>query len=133
MKDSVLLSFLYDTVPGRILLRPLIGKRVSVLAGRLLSTGASALVIPYFIRKHKISMKGIAVPEKGFSSFNDFFTRKIKPGRRFITNDDKIIREYSRNYDAVKKQIKQVKRQRNVAFGGGLFATLSLVIALIIK
>ena len=53
--------------------------------------------------------------------------------RSIITNDDKIIREYSRNYDAVKKQIKQVKRQRNVAVGGGLLATLSLVIALIIK
>lgn len=53
--------------------------------------------------------------------------------RSIITNDDKIIREYSRNYDAVKKQIKQVKKQRNVAVGGGLFATLSLVIAFIIK
>ena len=89
MKDSVLLSFLYDTVPGRILLRPLIGKRVSVLAGRLLSTRASALVIPYFIRKHKISMKGIAVPENGFSSFNDFFTRKKSkapsvPGKDYL-------------------------------------------------
>jgi phosphatidylserine decarboxylase len=76
MKDSVLLSFLYDTVPGRLLLRPLIGRQVSDLAGRLLSSKASALFIPWFIRKHNISMKGIAIPEKGFSSFNDFFTRK---------------------------------------------------------
>ena len=76
MKDSVLLSFLYDTVPGRILLRPLVGKQISSLAGSFLSSKASALFIPYFIRKHKIPMKGIAVPEKGFSSFNDFFTRK---------------------------------------------------------
>ena len=76
MKDSFLLSFLYDTVPGRLLLRPLIGKKVSALAGSFLSSKASALFIPYFIRKHKIPMKGMAVPGKGFSSFNDFFTRK---------------------------------------------------------
>ena len=53
--------------------------------------------------------------------------------RSILTNDDKIIGEYRRNYDAVKKQITQVKRQRNIAVGGGFLATLSLVIALIVK
>lgn len=53
--------------------------------------------------------------------------------RSIIKNDDVIMREYSRNVDAFKKQIKQVKKERNLAVGGGLLATLSLVIALIIK
>ncbi len=76
MKDSLLLNFLYNTLPGRLLLRPLVGKHVSMLAGRLLSLKSSCVIIPFFVRKHKISMKGINIPEKGFSSFNDFFTRR---------------------------------------------------------
>jgi len=53
--------------------------------------------------------------------------------RSIITNDDKIIREYDRNAYALKKQIIQVKRERNIAIGGGVAAALSLVISLITK
>ena len=53
--------------------------------------------------------------------------------RSIIKNDDVIMREYKRNADALKKQISQVKKQRNLAVGGGLLTTLSLVVALIIK
>lgn len=53
--------------------------------------------------------------------------------RSIIKNDDIIMREYSRNVDALKKRISQVKRQRNIIAGGGLFAALSLVVALIVK
>jgi hypothetical protein len=53
--------------------------------------------------------------------------------RSIIKNDDAIMREYNRNVDALKKQIKQVKKQRNIAVGGGLFATLSLVVLAIFK
>ena len=53
--------------------------------------------------------------------------------RSIIKNDDVIMREYSRNVDALKKQIKHVKKERNFIAGGGLLTTLSLVIALIIK
>ena len=50
-----------------------------------------------------------------------------------IKNDDIIMREYSSNVDALKKQIKQVKRQRNLAVGGGLLATISLALLAIFK
>lgn len=53
--------------------------------------------------------------------------------RSIIVNDDKIIREYSSYSDALKKQILQAKKQRNIAVGGGLLATLSLVVTLIFK
>ena len=53
--------------------------------------------------------------------------------RSIIKNDDIIMREYSRNVDALKKQIKQVKRQRNLAVGGGIFVTLSLAVLAIFK
>ena len=48
--------------------------------------------------------------------------------RSIIKNDDIIMREYSSNVDALKKQVKQVKRQRNLAVGGGLLATISLAL-----
>ena len=53
--------------------------------------------------------------------------------RSIIRNDDIIMREYSRNVDALKKQVKQVKRQRNLAIGGGVLATLSLAVLTIFK
>ena len=53
--------------------------------------------------------------------------------RSIIKNDDTIMREYSRNVDALKKQVKQVKRQRNLAIGGGVLATLSMALLAIFK
>lgn len=53
--------------------------------------------------------------------------------RSIIKNDDIIMREYSRNVDALKKQITQVKRQRNFAIRGGLLAVISLALISIFK
>lgn len=53
--------------------------------------------------------------------------------RSIIKNDDTIMREYSRNVDALKKQITQAKRQRNIAVGGGLLTTLSMALLAIFK
>ena len=53
--------------------------------------------------------------------------------RSIIKNDDIIMRKYSSNVDALKKQVKQVKRQRNLAIGGGVFATLSMALLAIFK
>ena len=53
--------------------------------------------------------------------------------RSIIKNDDIIMRKYSSNVDALKKQITQAKKQRNLAVGGGLFATISLALLAIFK
>lgn len=53
--------------------------------------------------------------------------------RSIIKNDDAIMREYSSNVDALKKQIIQAKKQRNLAVGGGLLATISLALLAIFK
>ena len=53
--------------------------------------------------------------------------------RSIIKNDDIIMREYSRNVDALKKQITQAKKQRNLTVGGGLLATISLALLAIFK
>ena len=53
--------------------------------------------------------------------------------RSIIKNDDAIMREYRSNVDALKKQITQAKKQRNLAIGGGLLATISLALFTIFK
>ena len=53
--------------------------------------------------------------------------------RSIIKNDDIIMREYSSNVDALKKQITQAKKQCNLAVGGGLLATISLALLAIFK
>ena len=53
--------------------------------------------------------------------------------RSIIKNNDIIMRKYSSNVDALKKQIIQAKKQRNLAVGGGLLATISLALLAIFK
>lgn len=53
--------------------------------------------------------------------------------RSIIVNYDKIIGEYSDYSNSLKKQVAQIKRQRNYAVGGGIIVALSLVISFIIK
>lgn len=76
MGESIFISFLYRTLPGRVCLKALSAPAVSRLAGRMLSGGVSRWLIPHFIRKHHIDLRGIEVPRGGFASFNEFFTRK---------------------------------------------------------
>lgn len=53
--------------------------------------------------------------------------------RSIISNDEIIIRKYKCNFDSLKKQIKKENRKYKVAVGGGLFATLSMIVILIVK
>ena len=76
------LNFLYKTVIGRILLRPLISRPVSVLAGKLLDSKASRILIRPFAGHHGIPMDDFLLDD--IRCFNDFFCRKIKDGRRTI-------------------------------------------------
>ncbi len=76
MKDSLLLRFLYGTVPGRAVLKFLAWPGVSKLGGRFLSSRISRLAVPYYIKKFHIDMADIEVPAGGFPSFNAFFIRK---------------------------------------------------------
>lgn len=78
MKETLTVKFLYRTIPGRLLLKLLVQPAVSKAAGCYLSSGASKWLVPYYIWRHKIDMRDIDVPSGGFSSFNDFFTRKRK-------------------------------------------------------
>ena len=84
-----LLSFLYTNILGRMLLKPLIQPQVSKLAGRYLSSAHSKWLISKFIERNEINMD--IYEECDYSSFNDFFTRKIKPDSRPVPEDLDVL------------------------------------------
>ena len=87
--QNKLLSFLYTNILGRMLLKPLIQPQVSKLAGRYLSSALSKWLIPKFIERNEIDMD--IYEECDYSSFNDFFTRKIKPDCRPVPEDLDVL------------------------------------------
>ena len=83
-KDTLALRFIYNTIPGRFVLKMLVAPPVSAVGGYMLSQRSSKLLIKPFMKKNSVSLRGIAVPEGGFCSFNDFFTRR----RQEVAFDD---------------------------------------------
>lgn len=81
LQDRVL-KYLYGSMPGRVLIKQLAKPWVSKLAQILLSSGLSRIFIPFFIKWKKIDMKDYE--NKKYTSFNDFFIRKIIRSRRII-------------------------------------------------
>ncbi|HIS56024.1 MAG TPA: phosphatidylserine decarboxylase [Candidatus Fimimorpha excrementavium] len=75
-----LLEKLYTTRMGRILLKPLTGRMVSRLGGKLLDTSISRIAIRPFVRANGIVMEDYRKTK--YRSYNDFFTRQIKPEKR---------------------------------------------------
>ena len=83
------LKFLYGTAPGRILLKPLVSVGVSRFVGAFMNTVLSVPLIKPFIRSKGIDMSEY-VPCK-YRSFNEFFTRRIKPDCRPINSDENTL------------------------------------------
>lgn len=74
------LEWMYGTRPGRLLVKLMIRPGVSQAAGWLLDRRVSALAVRPFIRKNHICMDDFE--QRRFRSFNDFFTRRVLPGKR---------------------------------------------------
>lgn len=72
-----LLQFLYGNALGRGIVSVLIRPWVSKTAGKLMDSSISRLAIPSFIQKNRIDMTQFE--DRAFRSFNDFFTRQIRP------------------------------------------------------
>ncbi len=79
-------SFLYNTLFGRIILKALIQPPVSKICGCILNTRISALFVNKFINTNKIDMSDYL--KTRYSSFNDFFTRKIIDEKRPVDMDN---------------------------------------------
>lgn len=67
------------------LLRPLLtGGLANRIAGWWAHSRLSAWRIPAFIKRHKINASEFAAPVSSYSSFNDFFIRRLRKGARPI-------------------------------------------------
>ncbi len=78
------LRWMYETRPGRTLGEGLLSRPwVSALYGSLQDTGWSARKIAPFVQQFGIPME--EYESQQFSSFNDFFIRRFKPGMRPFT------------------------------------------------
>ena len=84
-----LLAALYGSAPGRLLLKPLTAPWLSKLAGKFLSTGASRVFIKPFIKSNHIDMGQFEPVE--YESYNDFFSRRIRPEARPIDMDPRHL------------------------------------------
>lgn len=87
--ESRTLRFLYGTVPGRILLRLLSARCVSSLCGAFLDSRLSVPMISRFSEKNGIRAEDYL--DRGFSSFNGFFTRRIRPELRPIAQEPDVL------------------------------------------
>ena len=79
-KDSIGVNFLYHTTAGRCLLQLLIRPGVSKAMGAFLDTGFSRHLVNPFVKATKLDLSDY--PECVYKSFNDFFTRHIREGKR---------------------------------------------------
>ena len=84
-KDSAGVNFLYHTVPGRAVLQLLIRPGVSKAAGAFLDTRLSRHLVKPFVKSTKLDLTDY--PDRSYLSFNDFFTRTVKDGKRPVDMD----------------------------------------------
>lgn len=75
-----LLKKLYGTSAGRCALKILVSPVITKLGGLYMSSPLSKMNINSFIENNDIDMS--QYEDKKYKSYNDFFTRKIKPGKR---------------------------------------------------
>ena len=83
------LHFLYSNPFGRLFLGIAVSSFVSDIYAKKKSKKSSCKDIPEFIRNHNIDMGDYE--DKEYESFTDFFTRKIKPGKRPVDMDPKAF------------------------------------------
>lgn len=74
------LTFLYKTIPGRFFLKLLASRALSKLCGAFLDSRLSFFLIKGFVKNNGINPDDYQL--EGIKSFNQFFRRKIKEGKR---------------------------------------------------
>lgn len=81
-KEGGALNFLYNTTPGRAVLKLLCARWISKLCGKYLDSKLSKPLIKKFVKKNGIDLSQFHA--EGFNCFNDCFCRKIKEELRPI-------------------------------------------------
>lgn len=86
------LRFVYEHPLGKLALAALVKRTLfSRWYGRRMDSARSAALIPPFIEKYGIDVTEFADPVGSFRTFNDFFTRRLKPGARPIAADPRAV------------------------------------------
>ncbi len=84
------LIWLYNNPIGELSLHSLVKRKfVSGIYGRMMDAPHSAGKIDSFIKKYNIDLE--IAQKQQFDSFNDFFTRKLKPDARKINMDENVV------------------------------------------
>ena len=76
-KQDKFLHLIYTTKLGRIVIKPFLSPMISKFAGTILSTKASCILISPFVKSSGIDLSEYQ-EKKSYTSYNDFFTRKIR-------------------------------------------------------
>lgn len=85
------LRWIYGTCTGQLALHVLIKRGFfSRLMGIWQDTRRSARRIPAFIRNYGINVEEMLRPADSYASFNDFFTRELKPEARPLCSADYV-------------------------------------------
>jgi phosphatidylserine decarboxylase len=90
IQDEGILRFLYGTAPGRWAARVFFSRKVfSRLYAACYSGTRSAKKIEPFVRRQAIDIRDFE--QKPYASFNEFFTRRFKPGARSFLTEPSIM------------------------------------------
>lgn len=85
------LRWTYETVPGRFFLKALVRRPVfSRLYGRAMDKPESKVRIEPFLRKYGVDASEFLEEVDSYSTFNDFFYRRLKPESRPIAEGEGI-------------------------------------------
>lgn len=138
--SNAALKFLYNTVPGRVLLKLCISPAVSKAMGWFLSTGVSKAFIGGTIQKNGIDMSRFTGAP--YRSYNDFFTRRLAPdamklGAGLIAPCDSKLTAYRIDENSVfdikggRFSLSEILQDRELAgeLAGGLCLIFRLVVS----
>ena len=88
-ESSKILRFLYNTAPGRLVLKFITAPFVSKIGGAYMDSAISKIHIKSFIKNNDIDMSEYVKEE--YSCFNDCFTRNIIEEKRPMEKGDDIL------------------------------------------
>lgn len=104
-------QWLYNSFAGKILSHALVKSPISVLYGYMQDLATSKNKIPEFVKNFDIKMEDY-LPEEGrsandpYSSFNKFFIRKFKAGKRSFIKEQNLMPAFCEaryfGYDSIK-------------------------------
>jgi len=86
-----LLLFVHGTFAGSVIYRLLQFPPFSKIYSVYLHSSLSRWKIDRFVKKHGVDLEQFVVPDGGYKTFADFFTRKLLPGAREIDKSDTVL------------------------------------------